>query len=226
MGQLLTPSTLAIGMSRLPDRSIGVLCREDCIPSVYIGDADVAASADLIRATGWQAKMFDSLEALADGPRTPIPSCLVFDISRHSPGELALHERLRALRPEMPIICTTKNVDLAVVVSIMKAGAFDVLGKPIVGNLLLDTIHRALQRSEVALKEEFETRRIRDRYESLSNRERQVMSLIVSGLLNKQVGGELGISEITVKAHRGRLMLKMQARSFASLVKMAAALNL
>jgi FixJ family two-component response regulator len=150
----------------------------------------------------------------------------VFDISRHSPGELALHERLRALRPEMPIICTTKNVDLAVVVSIMKAGAFDVLGKPIVGNLLLDTIHRALQRSEVALKEEFETRRIRDRYESLSNRERQVMSLIVSGLLNKQVGGELGISEITVKAHRGRLMLKMQARSFASLVKMAAALNL
>jgi FixJ family two-component response regulator len=224
MGQSLTPSTL--GMLRVPDRSIGLLCREDCTPSVYIGDADVAASADLIQATGWQPQMFDSLEALADGPRTPIPSCLVFDISRHGPGELALHQRLATLRPEMPIICTTGNVDLAVVVSIMKAGAFDVLGKPILGNLLLDTIRRALQRSEVALKEEFEARRIRDRYESLSNRERQVMSLIVSGLLNKQVGGELGISEITVKAHRGRLMLKMQARSFASLVKMAAALNL
>lgn len=222
MGQSLMPSTLANALSRSRDRSL----EGDCIPTVYVGDDDVAASTDLIRTTGWQARMMDSLEALADGPRSSVPSCLVFDVSRCSPQDLALRECLAALGSEMPIICTAGNVDLAVVVSIMKAGAFDVLTKPLSADLLLDAIRRALQHSEVALKEEFEVRRIRERYESLSNRERQVMGLIVSGLLNKQVGGELGISEITVKAHRGRLMRKMQARTFASLVKMAAALKL
>ena len=217
MGHSLTPSTLAINICRSP---------EICTPTVYVGDPDIAAAADLIQTMGWQARMLASPEALIDAPRSPIPSCLVFDVSGCGREGVALHERLAASRPEMPIICTAGDVDLATVVSIMKAGAFDILRKPIAGNLLLDTIRRALQHSEAALKDEFEVRRIRDRHESLSTRERQVMVLIVSGLLNKQVGGELGISEITVKAHRGRLMRKMQARSFASLVKMAAALKL
>ena len=217
MGHSLTPSTLAINMCRSP---------EICTPTVYVGDPDIAAAADLIQTMGWQARMLASPEALVDAPRSPIPSCLVFDVSGCGREAVALHERLASLRPEMPIICTAGDVDLATVVSIMKAGAFDILRKPIAGELLLDVIRRALQHSEAALKDEFEVRRIRDRHESLSIRERQVMALIVSGLLNKQVGGELGISEITVKAHRGRLMRKMQARSFAGLVKMGAALNL
>ncbi len=225
MGQSMSPSTLVSVISRSSDRSVEWRCNVDCIPTVYVADAD-AVCWDLMRTTGWQTQVLESLEALAQGPRAPVPSCLILDISRHGIGDFGRHECFTALRAEVPIICTAGDVDLGTVVKIVKAGAFDVLRKPIASDLLLDAVHRALHHSEVTLKEEFEVRQIRNRYASLSQRERQVMALIGSGLLNKQVGGELGISEITVKAHRGRLMRKMQARSFAGLVKMATALNL
>jgi FixJ family two-component response regulator len=215
-----------MGPLRFDEHAVDLPQRGSCAATVYFGDADVTASAGLIQTNGWEARMLDSLEVLFDGSGAPIPSCLVLDVSRCSPGNLSFHRRLVALRPEMPIICTAGNVDVGLVITIMKVGVFDVLTKPIAVDLLLDSIRRALQHSDAVLKERCEIRRLEDRYASLSSRERQVMALIVSGLLNKQVGGELGISEITVKAHRGRLMRKMQARSFASLVKMAAALKL
>ena len=126
----------------------------------------------------------------------------------------------------MPIIFITGHGDVPMTVQAMKAGAVEFLTKPFNDDVLLTAIRAALERSRVALSLEAEMRVLRDRYASLSQRERQVMALVVSGLLNKQVGGELGISEITVKAHRGKVMQKMKADSLADLVKMAARLRL
>ena len=122
----------------------------------------------------------------------------------------------------MPIIFITGHGDIPTTVEAMKGGAVEFLTKPFGDDVLLGAIERALERSKTALREETEVRELRDRYGSLSHREQQVMGLVVSGLLNKQIGGELGISEITVKAHRGQVMRKMGAKSLASLVKMAA----
>jgi FixJ family two-component response regulator len=149
----------------------------------------------------------------------------VLDVSLPDLNGLDLQKRLALDRTDMPIMFITGNGDVPTSVKAMKAGAVEFLMKPFQDNVLLDAIRESLERSRLTLALEMEVRALRKRYASLTCRERQVMALVVSGLLNKQVGGELGISEITVKAHRGQVMRKMQAQSLADLVKMAARLG-
>ncbi|WP_428668508.1 response regulator transcription factor [Reyranella sp.] len=169
--------------------------------------------------TGWQVREITSARALLAEPQHGVPSCLVLD-------ELVVPEWLAVERAEIPIICVTGHTDVLSAVQAMKAGAVDVLAKPLRLESLIGSIELALERSEALLLQGREERALRDRYAALSQRERQVMSLVVSGLLNKQVGGELGISEITVKAHRGKVMRKMNVRTLAALVNIAGKLRL
>jgi FixJ family two-component response regulator len=179
----------------------------------------------LIRCEGWQPEIFPSAQEFLACPRALVPSCLVLDVSLPGLNGLDLQKRVAVERTDMPIIFITGYGDVPMTVQAMKAGAVEFLTKPFNDDVLLTAIRAALERSRVALSMEAEMRVLRDRYASLSQRERQVMELVVSGLLNKQVGGELGISEITVKAHRGKVMQKMKADSLADLVKMAARLR-
>jgi len=153
--------------------------------------------------------------------RNLVPSCLILDIGPPDLDGLDLQKRLAADRQDMPIICVSDHGDVAITVQAMKAGAFDFLARPFCDGALLSAVRQAIERSRAALDREVEIWRLRDCYISLSRREREVMALVVSGLLNKQVAFELGISEITVKAHRGQMMRKMKAGSLADLVKKA-----
>jgi FixJ family two-component response regulator len=152
------------------------------------------------------------------------PSCLLVELNLPGGGGLEL-QRLVRDREEMPIIFMSRCADVRAAVCAMKAGALEFLLKPLNGDLLLQAIRHAIHRSSEAISRATRTRALQQRYESLSRREREVMSLVVCGRLNKQVGGELGISEITVKIHRGNMMRKMQARSLAELVRMTANLG-
>ena len=195
------------------------------LPVVFVveGGSAVRDALDaVVPEAGWRAEAFRSAGLFLAHPTADAPSCLVLDISL--PGSLQLQQRLAAERPDMPIICTTDNVPAAV--RVMKAGAVDVLAQPVDASLLAQAIEHAFRRSEASRQQRTAARNLEGCYASLSQRERQVMELVVSGLLNKQVGGELGISEITVKAHRGRVMRKMNARSLAALVKMSGQLKL
>jgi len=197
-------------------------------PIVFVVDDDVSVRESLeslIRCEGWQPKTFASAQEFLACPRVPVPSCLVLDVSLPVLNGLDLQKRVASERTDMPIIFITGYGDVPMTVQAMKAGAVEFLTKPFNDDVLLSAILAALERSRVALGIEAEMRVLRDRYESLSQRERQVMALVVSGLLNKQVGGELGISEITVKAHRGKVMQKMKADSLADLVRMASRLR-
>jgi FixJ family two-component response regulator len=196
---------------------------------VFVVDDDISVRESLellIRCAGWKVELFASAHDFLARPRALAPSCLVLDVSLPDLNGLDLQKRIAADRIEMPIIFITGHGDVPMTVQAMKAGAVEFLTKPFGDEVLLSSIRDALERSRTALGHEAKMRAIRDGYGSLSRREQQVMDLVVSGLLNKQVGAELGISEITVKAHRGRVMHKMKADSLADLVKMAAALRL
>jgi FixJ family two-component response regulator len=197
-------------------------------PIVFVVDDESSVRESLerlIRSASWEPQTFGSAQEFLARPRTWAPSCLILDVGLPDLNGLELQERIAAEHVEMPIIFITGHGDVPMSVRAMKAGAIDFLIKPFNADTLLDAIAQAIERSELALGAEAETRALRDRYDALSNREREVMDRIVAGKLNKQVAGDLGISEITVKAHRGRAMRKMQAPSFADLVKMAARLR-
>ena len=197
------------------------------LPIVFIVDDDVSVRESLellLGHEGWRAETFASAQEFLDRPRTRVPSCLVLDISLPGLNGLELQKRVAIERRDMPIIFITGYGDVPKTVQAMKAGAVEFLTKPLEDEMLLEAVRQALERSRAALSREAEIEELQNCYASLTPRERQVMALVVSGLLNKQIGGELGISEITVKAHRGQAMQKMKAGSLADLVRMAAKL--
>jgi FixJ family two-component response regulator len=196
-------------------------------PIVFVVDDDISVRESLeslIAEAGWRPEVFASAGEFLAQPRRLLPSCLVLDVSLPDLNGLDLQLRI-ADRSDMPIIFITGHGDIPMTVRAMKAGAVEFLTKPFGPEVLLSSIQAAIERSRAALDEQAKLQSLRHRYESLTPREREVMALVVRGQLNKQVGGELGISEVTVKAHRGRMMQKMEAGSLAELVNMAARLG-
>jgi FixJ family two-component response regulator len=197
-------------------------------PIVFVVVDDVSVREPLkllIRSAGWQPEVFASGQEFLSRPRALAPNCLILDVTLPDLSGLDL-QQLVADRIEMPIIFITANSDVRTTVRAMKAGAVDFLTKPFRDEVLLSSIRDAIERSDAEIRHEAEIQMLRDRYASLSRREREVMGSVVSGQMNKQVSGELGISEITVQAHRGKVMRKMKADSLAALVRMAARLRL
>jgi FixJ family two-component response regulator len=197
-------------------------------PIVFVVDDDAwirESLQTLLQDEGWRPETFPSAQEFLNRPRPSTPSCLVLDVSLPGLNGLDLQKRVAAERTDMPIIFITGHGDIPMSVGAMKAGAVEFLTKPFSDEVLLAAIRQALERSRLALTQEAEVQELRDRYASLTPRERDVMALVVSGLLNKQVAGELGITESTVKAHRGQVMQKMKANSVADVVKMTARLN-
>lgn len=219
-----------MSLARALDHPLGVLPmpHASCTPVVFVVDDDISVRESLellIRCEGLQPEIFASAQEFLNCPPALVPSCLVLDVSLPGLNGLELQKRVAVERSDMPIIFITGHGNVPISVQAMKAGAVEFLTKPFRDDALLSAIRHALERSRIALGRKAKLQLLRDRYASLTHREQQVMALVVSGLLNKQVGGELGISEITVKAHRGKVMQKMKADSLPALVKMAAQLR-
>ena len=198
-------------------------------PIVFVVDDDSSVReslALLVQASGWQPETYASAREFLARPRTPVPSCLVVDVAPPDFSGLDLQKRMAVERPDIPVIFITSYGDVRMSVQAMKSGAIEFLTKPFADQALLSAVRQALERSRRRLEHDAYMTMLRERYASLTVREREVMVLVVSGLLNKQVGGELGISEITVKAHRGQVMRKMKADSLPALVNMVAKLGL
>jgi len=203
--------------------------KRDVKPIAFVVDDDVSVRESLellISFAGWQPETFASAEEFLARPRAVAPSCLVLDVSLPDLNGLDLQKLIAADRIDMPIIFITGHGDVPMTVRAMKAGAVEFLTKPFNDDVLLSAIRHAIERSIAALDREAEIQALRDCYASLTPREREIMALVDSGLSNKQVRFKLGISEITVKAHRGKVMQKMKADTIADLVKMAAELRL
>ena len=197
-------------------------------PIVFVVDDDVSVRESLeplIRWAGWKPETFSSAQDFLARPPGDTPSCLVLDVELPDLNGLDLQERVAVDRSDMPIIFITGHGDIPMSVRAMKAGAAEFLTKPFERDVLLSAIRRAIERSRAALAQAAELKVLHARYNSLTPREREVLAWVVSGLLNKQVGAELGMTEATVKAHRGKVMQKMQAGSLADLVRIAARLE-
>jgi FixJ family two-component response regulator len=198
-------------------------------PIVFVVDDDPSvreALESLIVQAGWRAQVFESAQDFLGFPRASAPSCLVLDVTMPGLNGLELQSLIAGDRIDMPIIFITGHADVPMTVKAMKAGAVEFLTKPVAEDVLLNAIGSAIARSRMTLDQESESQALRSLYAKLTPRERDVMTLVVRGLLNKQVGGELGMAEITVKAHRGQVMRKMKAASFADLVNMGTRLGL
>ena len=209
-------------VSRLPPRPAATSI-------VFVVDDDVSVRESvelLIRNEGWQPMLFESARDFLARAPTSAPSCLILDVNLPDLSGLDLQQRITGESAAMPIIFITGYGDIPTSVQAMKAGAAEFLTKPFDADILIEAIRGALRRSRKTLEERLERSQLQRRFETLSKRERQVMTLVVRGLMNKQVGSTLHISETTVKAHRGRVMEKMQATTFVDLVDMAAALGI
>jgi len=204
-------------------------CNPQNSPVVFVIDDDISireSLESLLRCEGFEVEAFESAQEFLDRPRSLVPSCLILDISLPGLNGLELQRRVAIERQDMPIIFITGHGSIPMSVQAMKAGAIEFLTKPFSDSVLLTAIRNAIERSKILLNRDEVLRELKSRYSLLTSREREVCVLVVAGLPNKQVGSELGISEITVKAHRGSMMRKMQASSLAELVNMATRLRL
>ena len=209
-------------VSRLPPKPAAT-------PIVFVVDDDISVRESLellIRNEGWQPTLFESARDFLARTPTSAPSCLILDVNLPDLSGLDLQQRITGESAAMPIIFITGYGDIPTSVQAMKAGAAEFLTKPFDAGVLIEAIRGALRRSRKTLEKGLERSQLQKRFESLSKRERQVMTLVVRGLMNKQVGSTLDISETTVKAHRGRVMEKMQAATFVDLLDMAAELGI
>jgi FixJ family two-component response regulator len=214
--------------SQVPSRSTEVYTNLDGISIVFVVEDDVSVRESLellVQSAGWRPELFASAQEFLSRPRPAVPCCLILDVNLPGLNGLDLQKQI-ADRSDMPIVFISGCADVPISVQAMKAGAIEFLTKPLQHDVLVKAIRNAIERSREALLVDSEIQALRGCYESLTQREREVMALVVSGLLNKQIGGELGISEITVKAHRGQVMRKMKADSLPDLVTMAPRLGL
>jgi FixJ family two-component response regulator len=198
-------------------------------PVVFVVDDDISVRDSLellIRDQGWDPLLFESAREFMAGYPVAVPSCVVLDVNLPDLSGLDLQQQISGAGSVSPIIFVTGYGDVPKSVRAMKAGAFEFLTKPFDENTIVEAMRSALHRSEIMIAKELEKGTLRERFAALSKREREVMALVVRGLMNKQVAGDLDISEITVKAHRGRVMRKMRARTFVGLINMATELGM